>query len=88
MFYCVFPVSKTSIVFMFFPLLADDRGGHLQTCKHIIEAGVDTSPSCFAVNNPCELTPLMAAAQYGHDSVVRYLLDCGFDVNYRAPSTG
>lgn len=36
----------------------------------------------------CEFTPLMEAALHGHDSIVRYLLDRGLDVNYRMPSTG
>ena len=30
----------------------------------------------------------MVAAQQGHDNLVRYFLDRGFDVNYRMPSTG
>ena len=69
-------------------MMLASRGGHLQTCKLLMEAGSDISPSNCIINNTCEMTPLMAAAQYGHDSVVRYLLDCGCDVNYRAPSTG
>ena len=64
------------------------RGGHLQTCKMLIEAGIDLSPSTGIGGTTCEFTPLMAAAQLGHDAVLRHLLDRGFDVNYRTPSTG
>lgn len=64
------------------------RGGHLQTSKLLIEAGIDLSPSTGIGGTTCEFTPLMAAAQFGHDAVTRYLLDRGFDVNYRTPSTG
>ena len=64
------------------------RGGHLQTCKGLIEGGIDLSPNSGIGLTTCEFTPLMAAAQMGHDMVVRYLLDRGFDLNYRTPSTG
>ncbi len=69
-------------------LMLAARGGHIKTCKLLVESGIDPSPSSGIGSSPCEFTPLMAAAQYGHDSVVRYLLDRGYDVNYRTPSTG
>jgi len=64
------------------------RGGHLPTCKCLVEAGIDLCPSTGVGSTACEFTPVMAAAHYGHDTVVRYLLDRGFDVNSRTPSMG
>ena len=64
------------------------RGGHLQTCKLLIEAGIDLNPSTGIGNSSCEFTPLMVAAHHGHDSVVRYLLDRGCDINHQTPSMG
>ena len=64
------------------------RGGHLQICKLLVESGIDLSPSTGIGESSCEVTPLMAAALHGHDTIVRYLLDRGFDVNYRTPSMG
>ena len=64
------------------------RGGHLQTCKVLIESGIDLNPSTGIGLTTCEFTPLMAAAQMGQDTVVRHLMDRGFDSLYRTPSTG
>ncbi len=64
------------------------RAGHLKTCKLLIESGIDTSLNNSIGGSTCEFTPLMAAAQHGHDNVVRYFLERGFDVNARMPSTG
>jgi ankyrin repeat protein len=64
------------------------RGGHLQICKLLIESGIDLSPSTAIGTATCEFTALMAAAHHGHDTVVRYLIDHRFDVNYRTPSIG
>ena len=65
------------------------RSGHLQTVKLLVEAGADLNSSSASIGcTNCELTPLMEAALHGHDSVVRYLLDRGLDINYRMPSTG
>ena len=64
------------------------RGGHLQTVKLLTEAGIDLTPTTGICGSTCEFTPLQAAAHHGHDTVVRFLLDRGYDVNYRTPSTG
>lgn len=42
----------------------------------------------FISGKDCEITPLMSAAQNGHDSVLRLLLDRGYEVNYQTPSNG
>ena len=54
-----------------------------QVCKALIEAGIDLSPSTRIGTATCEFTALMCAAHQGHDTVVRYLIDRGFDINYR-----
>ena len=59
------------------------RGGYLQVCKALIENGIDLSPSTRIGTATCEFTALMMAAHHGHDAVVRYLIDRGFDINYR-----
>ena len=65
------------------------EGGHLNICKLLIETGIDTQGLGNSIGGTtCEFTPLMVTAQQGHDSLVRYFLDRGFDVNYRMPSTG
>lgn len=63
------------------------KGGHLQTVKLLIELGLD--PSGFmAGGDGCEFLPTLAAAQCGHDAVLRVLLDRGCDVNFYTPSSG
>ena len=62
------------------------RGGHIQIVRQLIEAGSDLS--CSGNSHECEFTPLLAAAQHGHDAVLRFILDRGCDVNYRTPSSG
>lgn len=52
--------------------------------KFLIESGVDLNE----VGDGCEFTPLLVAAQHGHDTVLRALLDRGCDVNFYTPSTG
>ncbi|GFS05851.1 ankyrin repeat and SAM domain-containing protein 6 [Elysia marginata] len=63
------------------------KGGHLQTVRLLIELGLD--PSGFMTGGDgCEFLPMLAAAQCGHDAVLRVLLDRGCDVNFYTPSSG
>ena len=48
------------------------RGGHLQTCRLLIEAGIDLNPATGIGASSCEFTPLMVASHHGHDALVRY----------------
>ncbi|XP_062592175.1 ankyrin repeat and SAM domain-containing protein 6-like [Saccostrea cucullata] len=62
------------------------RGGHIQVVRQLVEAGIELSTSGGA--NECDFTPLLAAALYGHDAVLRFLLDRGCDVNFRTSTSG
>ncbi|XP_061163396.1 ankyrin repeat and SAM domain-containing protein 6-like [Saccostrea echinata] len=62
------------------------RGGHIQVVRQLVEAGIELSSSGGA--NECDFTPLLAAALYGHDAVLRFLLDRGCDVNFRTSTSG
>lgn len=64
------------------------RGGHLAICKLLIESAIDQSPATGIGGSICEFDALLAAAHHGHDTVVRYLLDRGYDINFRTPSLG
>lgn len=62
------------------------RGGHIQVVRQLVEAGIELTLSGGA--NECDFTPLLAAALYGHDAVLRFLLDRGCDVNFRTSTSG
>ena len=62
------------------------RGGHIQVVRQLVEAGIELTSSGGA--NECDFTPLLAAALYGHDAVLRFLLDRGCDVNFRTSTSG
>ncbi|RUS71201.1 hypothetical protein EGW08_021037 [Elysia chlorotica] len=63
------------------------KGGHLQTVRLLIELGLDPN-GLMAGGDGCEFLPMLAAAQCGHDAVLRVLLDRGCDVNFYTPSSG
>lgn len=62
------------------------RSGHVQIAAFLIESVQvnsegDTSQLCLG-------TPLMNAAQHGHEPALKLLLEKGADVNYRQETTG
>lgn len=62
------------------------RSGHVQIAALLIESAQvnsedDTSQVCLD-------TPLMNAAQHGHEAALKLLLEKGADVNYRQETTG
>ncbi|XP_078367744.1 ankyrin repeat and SAM domain-containing protein 6-like isoform X2 [Oculina patagonica] len=62
------------------------RSGHVQIAALLIESSQvnsedDTSQLCLD-------TPLMNAAQHGHEAALKLLLEKGADVNYRQETTG
>uniref|UniRef100_A0A8B9ZGE3 Ankyrin repeat and sterile alpha motif domain containing 6 n=1 Tax=Anas platyrhynchos TaxID=8839 RepID=A0A8B9ZGE3_ANAPL len=72
------------------------RGGHVSMVKLLLESGafVDNYDhfSTNVLNNSRDdlpdITPLMAAAQHGHEAVVHLLLDWGADCNYTVKTMG
>ncbi|XP_025949690.2 ankyrin repeat and SAM domain-containing protein 6 isoform X2 [Dromaius novaehollandiae] len=72
------------------------RSGHVSMVKLLLESGafVDNYDnfSTSLLNSSREdlpdITPLMAAAQHGHEAVVRLLLDWGADCNYTVKTVG
>ncbi|XP_067147249.1 ankyrin repeat and SAM domain-containing protein 6 isoform X2 [Apteryx mantelli] len=77
-------------------LTVASRGGHVSMVKLLLESGafVDNYDhfSTSLLNSSREdlpdITPLMAAAQHGHEAVVRLLLDWGADCNYTVKTVG
>lgn len=77
------------------PLTAAARSGHLPTFRLLLEAGADpvirhSAPvdgSSYMYGSG-DMTPLMTAALYGHDPIVKLLIEWKVDVNQATPVTG
>jgi len=74
------------------PLILACQHGDLNSVRHIVESwGVDLRDSAPFYSNPSqqslptikEATPLFVAALYGHDQIVRYLLEKGANVSVK-----
>jgi len=67
------------------------RSGNLATCRLLDGAGVSfaavSGPAVSGVSPTVEITPLVVAAHWGHDSVVKHQL-FSTDVNYPVQPTG
>uniref|UniRef100_A0A8D0HBK4 NAD(+) ADP-ribosyltransferase n=1 Tax=Sphenodon punctatus TaxID=8508 RepID=A0A8D0HBK4_SPHPU len=71
------------------------RGGHVSVVKLLLESGAfvdsydrfDSSLTTSKQELPA-ITPLMAAAQHGHEAVVHLLLDWGANCNYTVKTVG
>ena len=67
------------------------RSGNLATCRLLDGAGVSfaavSAPVVSGVPSTVEITPLVVAAHWGHDSIVKHLL-FATDVNYAVKPTG
>ncbi|XP_010289569.1 PREDICTED: ankyrin repeat and SAM domain-containing protein 6-like, partial [Phaethon lepturus] len=72
------------------------RGGHISMVKLLLESGAfvdnydhfSTSVLNSSRDDLPDITPLMAAAQHGHEAVVHLLLDWGADCNYSVKTMG
>ncbi|XP_050748201.1 ankyrin repeat and SAM domain-containing protein 6 isoform X3 [Gymnogyps californianus] len=72
------------------------RGGHVSMVKLLLESGAfvdnydhfSTSVLNSSRDDLPDITPLMAAAQHGHEAVVHLLLDWGADCNYTVKTMG
>ncbi|XP_064006125.1 ankyrin repeat and SAM domain-containing protein 6 isoform X2 [Pogoniulus pusillus] len=72
------------------------RGGHVSMVKLLLESGAfvdnydhfSTSILNSSRDDLPDITPLMAAAQHGHEAVVHLLLDWGADCNYTVKTMG
>ncbi|XP_009951449.1 PREDICTED: ankyrin repeat and SAM domain-containing protein 6, partial [Leptosomus discolor] len=72
------------------------RGGHVSMVKLLLESGAfvdsydhfSTSVLNSSRDDLPDITPLMAAAQHGHEAVVHLLLDWGADCNYTVKTVG
>lgn len=72
------------------------RGGHVSMVKLLLESGAfvdnydhfSTNVLNSSRDNLPDITPLMAAAQHGHEAVVHLLLDWGADCNYTLKTMG
>ena len=57
------------------------REGDLERVRHLIQYGQDVNRRSVYIGDSYGLTPLMVAAAYGHDQIVRELIRAGADVN-------
>lgn len=72
------------------------RGGHVSMVKLLLESGAfvdnydhfSTNVLNSSRDDLPDITPLMAAAQHGHEAVVHLLLDWGADCNYSVKTMG
>ncbi|XP_040520307.1 ankyrin repeat and SAM domain-containing protein 6 isoform X1 [Gallus gallus] len=72
------------------------RGGHVSMVKLFLESGAyvdnydhfSTNVLNSSRDDLPDVTPLMAAAQHGHEAVVHLLLDWGADCNYTVKTMG
>ncbi|KAM7037067.1 ankyrin repeat and SAM domain-containing protein 6 [Passerculus sandwichensis] len=72
------------------------RGGHVSMVKLLLESGAfvdnydhfSTNVLNSSRDDLPDITPLMAAAQHGHEAVVHLLLDWGADCNYTIKTMG
>ncbi|OWK63005.1 Ankyrin repeat and SAM domain-containing protein 6 [Lonchura striata] len=72
------------------------RGGHVSMVKLLLESGAfvdnydhfSTNVLNSSRDDLPDITPLMAAAQHGHEAVVHLLLDWGADCNYTLKTMG
>ncbi|XP_047935540.1 ankyrin repeat and SAM domain-containing protein 6 isoform X3 [Anser cygnoides] len=72
------------------------RGGHVSMVKLLLESGAfvdnydhfSTNVLNSSRDDLPDITPLMAAAQHGHEAVVHLLLDWGADCNYTVKTMG
>ncbi|NXY87582.1 ANKS6 protein, partial [Alcedo cyanopectus] len=72
------------------------RGGHVSMVKLLLESGAfvdnydhfNSSVLSSSRDDLPDITPLMAAAQHGHEAVVHLLLDWGADSNYTVKTVG
>ena len=73
------------------PIHLAAAGGHLKVCQQLVKAGCKRLPieNCTP-DISYEFTPLMCAAQYGNDDVIKYLLDedCFADISYATQFSG
>lgn len=72
------------------------RGGHVSMVKLLLESGAfvdnydhfSTNVLSSSRDDLPDITPLMAAAQHGHEAVVHLLLEWGADCNYAVKTMG
>lgn len=64
------------------------RSGHVQIAALLIESGQVNLEDDYSEPQLCLDTPLMYAAQHGHEAALKLLLEKGADVNYRQETTG
>ncbi|KAK4321659.1 hypothetical protein Pmani_007552 [Petrolisthes manimaculis] len=67
-------------------LMLASVSGHMGTIRTLIDVGANYNPASSIT--PCQVTPLMIAAQHGNDAVVRLYLDKGVNAKQATPKTG
>ncbi|CAE7329343.1 VPS10, partial [Symbiodinium sp. CCMP2592] len=75
--------NKTTDLFGASPLWAACKGGHLETCRLLLQAGADMEKPAITGT-----TPLWVAATYGHVETVRFLLRAAADTTTSNNETG